>query len=387
MKHALLSASGAHRWLNCTPSARLEEDFKDQTSVYAQEGTLAHEFAETLLVKYLKLYTKARFDKAIKVLKTSELYSPEMDEEVLKYTDFVKEQFRSAKKRSKDAILLIEEKVDLTDYIPEGFGTCDAIIIADGIMEVIDLKYGKGVQVEAHENPQLMLYGLGALCKFHFIYDIEKVRLNIVQPRLNHISTYEISSKNLFAWGSLAVKPLAEKAFKGEGEQCAGDWCKWCKAAPRCKALADKSMKIAQHKFADPKLLTDDQLMEVYKQNAQIADWLKKVAAYVLAEALAGKKWNGYKLVEGRAVRKWKSEEDVCKALFEMDWTEEDIFQQKLLGITAIEKLLGKNEFSEKLSSLVIKPQGKPTLVDESDKRPAFGIEQAKEIFKNDKYE
>ena len=383
-KHALLSASGAARWLNCTPSARLEEQFEESaTSVYAAEGTLAHEFGELHLRKNINEIDEEKLLTEVSKLEESDLYSPEMDEEVDKYVTYVMEQLTEAKKKTPGAILLIEEKVDLTMFIEDGFGTNDSIIISDGTMEVIDLKYGKGVKVDAKENSQLMLYGLGALIDHELTYDIENVRLTIVQPRMNSISSWEISAKDLREWGFKEVKPKAMLAYAGEGIQKSGSWCRWCKVKARCATFAAQNMKVAQHEFKNPHLLTDKQLIQVYEDMPQISDWINAVANYLLEEAMKGKKWPGYKLVEGRSNRKWIDESKVAETLLEKGFKADKFMISKLGGICHIEKLVTKKEFPTMLGEFVTKPPGKPTLVSEDDNRPAMGIEQAKEDFKN----
>jgi hypothetical protein len=382
-KHALLSASGASRWMNCTPSARLEENFiEEESTVYAAEGTLAHEFADLGLQKFAGLISTRKYNAEVKKLKANELYDPEMDKEVQKYLDFVIEEFKVAQKQTEDAILSIEEKLDLTAYIEEGFGTGDAIIIADGVLKVIDLKYGKGVRVDAENNPQLKLYGLGALEANELFYDINTVEVTVVQPRLDHIDSWPISAEGLKAWAEKEVKPKAELAYQGDGLQYAGDWCKFCKAAPRCATLAAANLKLIDDEFADPHLLSDSQLLEVYGKMGQIQNWIKAVTTYLLKEAIAGKEWPGYKLVSGRSLRKWANEDEVIQALKELNYTDDDIMSVKLQGITAIEKLLGKKQFSEVLNELVIKPQGAPTLVNKSDKRPEWS--SAEQDFKDE---
>lgn len=383
-KHALLSASGAARWMNCTPSARLEEQFEESaTSVYAAEGTLAHEFGEIHLRKNINEIDEEKLLQEVARLEQADLYSPEMDDEVDKYVTYVMEQLNEAKKKTPGAILLIEEKVDLTMFIEDGFGTNDSIIISDGTMEVIDLKYGKGVKVDAKQNSQLMLYGLGSLIDHELTYDIENVRLTIVQPRMNSISSWEISAKELREWGLKEVKPKAMLAYEGKGVQKAGSWCRWCKVKARCATLAAQNMKVAQHEFKNPHLLTDKQLIQVYEDMPQISDWINAVSTYILEEALKGKKWDGYKLVEGRANRKWLDEVKVAETLTKEGFSADKFMISKLGGIGHIEKLVTKTKFPGMLGELVVKPQGKPTLVPESDKRPAMGIEQAKEDFKN----
>lgn len=387
--HALLSASGASRWMNCTPSARLEEDIrdKDETS-FAAEGTLAHEFADIGLRLANDEITSQKFEKEYAALVKNDLYAPEMDEEVSKYVSMVVEEFSKAKANTPGAVLLIEQKIDLTEYIPEGGGTNDAIIIADGVMTVIDLKYGKGIKVHSDNNPQLMLYGLGALNKYDLSYDIYTVKLMIIQPRLDNYSSWDISADDLRDWGENEVKVKAKIAFAGDGETCAGDWCKWCKVKPRCKAVSEKVMDAAKFDFATPKTLSDEELLEVYAEASTLLEWVNSVTLYIQDEALAGKKWPGYKLVEGRSNRVWGQPYLVHEALSKMVEDGEiehitDIQETKLKGITAITKLLGKDKFNDILGEWVVKPAGKPTLVPESDKRQALGVDQAKEDFKS----
>lgn len=381
--HALLSASGASRWMNCTPSARLEEKFDESsTSTFAAEGTLAHEFGDVNLRFRNGEITEKTLNSELKKLRKDINYTDEMEGEVDKYVEIVMEAFAVAKARTPDAKLLIEEHVDFSHLVEKGFGTGDVCIVADGFLDVIDLKYGKGVKVDADNNPQLMLYGSGALRNFEMMYDIHTVNLVIVQPRLDHLSEWKISTEKLIEWGEKEVKPKAAKAYQGKGLQKAGDHCKWCKVKAMCATLAAKNVKLAQHDFKDPHLLTESQVLEVYKQQPMLVDWVNSVAEYLLGQALKGKKWPGLKLVEGRSIRKWTDEKKVQEALIENLFDEKDFTTAKLQGITAVEKLVGKSEFPTILGHLVIKPQGKPTLVPVSDKRPAMGIEQAKEDFK-----
>ena len=378
-KHAILSASGASRWLNCTPSPKLEQQFENKSSQYADEGTLAHEFAELNLKKQLKIIDHKQHDELVFPFLGSLHYSEEMEEEVQKHIDYVIQQFTEAKRNTADALLLIEEKVDLTFVIENGFGTCDNIIISDGVLEVIDLKYGKGVRVSAKDNSQLKLYGLGALYATELMYAIHTVRLTVTQPRMDSISSWEISSEELKQWGEDTVKPKAEMATLGEGDQVAGDWCRFCRAKVRCKALADQNLEIAKLEFADPKLLTDKQLIEVYKLSPQIQHWMNSISEYLFDEALKGKKWEEHKLVEGRSNRVWLSEDNVKIVLEQNEYDKNDYLSTpKLLGIGAIEKLVGKNDFMTLLGPNIVKPQGKPTLVHEDDKRPEMGLNQAK---------
>jgi hypothetical protein len=380
-KHTLLSASGASRWMNCTPSARLEEKFQASTSSYAEEGTLAHELADLILrYTYESLSRKVYNTELAKIEKNP--YAPEMLTEVEKYVAHVIEFYNLAKKRTPGAKLLIEQKLDFSHLVEKGFGTGDVCIIADGILDIIDLKYGKGVRVDAEGNSQLMLYGSGALRAFEMLYDIHTVRLTIIQPRLDHVSTWEITAKELEAWGEDMVKPKAAEAYKGEGKQVAGDWCKFCKAKAMCKTLAAKNMELAKHDFEDPHLLDEKDLLEIFKQQPMLVDWVNAVSEYLLSEAIKGKKWDGYKLVEGRSNRKWLDEERVINTLIAEGYKLPDFTSTKIKGLGEIEKLVPKSRFHI-LTPLIIKPPGAPTLVPLADKRPAIGgIEQAKDDFK-----
>jgi len=380
-KHAKLSASGASKWMNCTPSVVLEEQFEDTTSSYAQEGTLAHEFAELELRKSQGLISDKDYNEQIEIHRKNPLYYDGMQEESQIYVDYVLEQFAEARKRTPDAVLLIEKKIDLTHFIEDGFGTGDACIIADGILDITDLKFGKGVRVSAFDNRQLKLYGLGALREFELSYDIHTVRLTISQPRLDHVSTFEISAEELNDWGHGEVKEKAELAFLGLGEQVPGEWCRFCKAKPVCKALKEQSLKIAQHEFADPYLLTEEELLEVYRVIPQTQDWMASIESYFLSEALKGKKWKGYKLVEGRANRALVDKDKVEETLLAAGFTSDQIMKSDLQGIGALEKVVGKVRFAELLKDYIVKPQGKPSLVDESDKREEYSLSTAQKDF------
>ena len=364
--HALLSASGAKRWLMCPPSARLEENYKDTTSSYAEEGTLAHTLAEARIqYNILGAINGDEFDAIWQQVSPD----TEMDEMTELYMDVITEKFAAAKAITPDAMLLIEERLDFSHIVPEGFGTGDAIIIADGLMEVIDLKYGKGIPVYAEENPQARLYGLGALNKFGFLYDIREVAMTIVQPRLDNISTEVLSVEELTAWGEDYVKPRALLADKGEGEFCAGDHCRFCKAKAVCRARAEEALSLARHDFATPPVLSDEEIPEILMLLDKAEAWIKDIREYAYDKALAGTKWPGFKLVEGRSNRCYIDEEIVAEKLAAEGFEENQIYNKKLKGITDMEKLVGKKKFPEVLGELVIKPTGKPTLVPESDKR------------------
>jgi len=385
--HALLSASGASRWIACTPSARLEENFENKSSSFAEEGTLAHEFAELFLRVYQGLKSADAATQLLK-LQESQHYSQDMGDHVQKHIDYVLEQFTAAKQQTPDAVLLIEKKVDITHLIEEGFGTCDVIIISDGVMEVIDLKYGQGVRVSAENNSQLKLYASGALEEYSMLYDIHTVRLTITQPRMDSISSWELSADELIKWGDEVVKPKALQAYAGEGEQVVGDHCQFCRASARCKAQLELAEETARKAFTDDdvQLISDAELVDIYAKMPIISKWFAKVAEYMYEQALEGKKWEGLKLVDGQSRRAW-IDEDRTKILIQEynDAIEpEQYLTTKLKGIGDIEKLVGKKEFPVLLGEVVGFKKTAPSLVPESDKRPALGLDQAKSDFADD---
>lgn len=372
-RHALLSASSSKRWLNCTPSARLEEQFpSDNGSIYAEEGTAAHALAEHKLKRVLKRRSKRP---------VSDYDCDEMEECTDEYVSYAMEQIELAKENCSDPIVLIEQHLDYSAYVPEGFGTGDLIVVADGTLTIIDLKYGKGVAVEAEHNPQMMLYGLGALELFDAIYDIDMVRMTIFQPRLESVSTWEISVEALKKWTVEELIPKAEFAIRGEGEFQCGSWCRFCKAKNTCRARAEEYLKLAQMEFQPPALLTDEEVVDVLKVADDLAKWAADVYAFATDEAIThGKQWTGFKLVEGRSNRKYTDEEEVAEMAKAAGYT--DIYKSTLVGITEMEKLMGKKKFVEVLGKLVYKPQGKITLVTESDKRQAVETATAEADFK-----
>ena len=375
-RHALLSASSSRRWLNCTPSARLEEQFAEETgnSVYAEEGTAAHALAEHKLKRCLKRRSKRP---------VSDYQCDEMEECTDGYVAYAMEQVELARQECKDPVVLIEQRLDYSAYVPEGFGTGDLLIVADRVLTVVDLKYGKGVAVDAERNPQMMLYGLGALELFGAIYDIDTVRMTIYQPRLESVSTWEISVSDLMEWVDKELKPRAALAIAGEGEFRSGSWCRFCKAKNTCRARAEEFLRLAQMEFKAPALLTDDEVAEVLKVADELARWSADVYAYAQDEAVSkGKKWAGFKLVEGRSCRKYTDEEEAAEAAVAAGYT--DIYKRSLIGITEMEKLMGKKRFAEVLGKLVYKPQGKITLVPESDKRQEVLAATAEADFKEE---
>ena len=385
--HALLSASGANRWLNCTPSAKLEDVHGERTtSSYAAEGTLAHELSE-LYIKHdvLNELSDDDFNVQFEEILTNELFSDEMLEMVPIYVEYCANEYNSEKEKNKYALLEVEQRLDLTEYIPESFGTADCVIVSENILEVIDLKYGKGVPVYAEHNTQGMLYALGALRKYDMLYAIEIVKITIVQPRINNISTWEISVSELLDWAYNELKPKAELAFRGEGEITPGEWCKFCSVKNRCRTLYEEQLKIAKHEFQDPELLTDDEISEILKRAPQFSEWVNSIVEYAQKRAIEhDKHWPGFKLVAGVSRRKWLDEDKVIDTIFARfpEATEDQVLNTKLRSISEIEKIFGKKRVTETLSDVIIKPQGKPTLVPESDKRPALGIEDAINDFK-----
>lgn len=386
--HAVLSASAAGRWLNCTPSARLEEKIgRDEPSSYAQEGTLAHELAELyMLHDVLGKCDDQTFSDRFDSIMNNPLFSEEMLDVVPTYVDYCDEQYKAALAEDSEAIIEIEQKLDLTAYVRESFGTADCTIIGGTLLEVVDYKHGKGVPVYAEWNKQLMLYGLGALRKYDILFGIEEVRLTIVQPRINNISSWQISVDELMQWATEELIPKAELAWEGKGELVAGDWCKFCVAKNRCRALYEKSVEIAKYEFQDPELLTDEEIADILARIPQFEEWANSIKEYANDRAINyGKVWPGFKLVEGVSRRKWLDEDAVAEAIFSRipEATEDQVYDMKLRTITQLEKTFGKKVVAEQLSDVIVKPQGKPTLVPLSDKRPALGLEEAINDFNN----
>lgn len=363
-KHALLGASSSARWLVCTPSARLEAMFPDEQSPYAAEGTVAHDLAESILRHKLEGKKAPKLDD----------YSTEMIEAVNRYVDICEEKVNEARARSSDAEAMIEARLDFSRWVPDGFGTGDMVIVADGILEVIDLKYGKGVPVSAIENTQMRLYALGAYDVNEFLYDVKSVRMTIVQPRLDSVSTDERALEELLDWGE-EIKPIAQRAFNGEGECTPCDYCNFCKARHTCRALADTCLT-AFYKDGGKlnQLLTDSEVSDILAMKDLITKWIKGVYDFAYEKALSGEKqWPGYKLVEGTSRRTITDPEAAAQTLLDNGYKEEDIFKpRELEGITNLQKVLGKKGVTEYLEAYIDKPEGKPTLVPDSDKRPAI---------------
>ena len=369
--HAVLSASGAHRWLNCLPSARLELEFVNNESSAAAEGTAAHALCEHKLKKALHMRSKRP---------VSVYNSDEMEEHSDAYVEFVMEQLELAKQSCTDPLILIEQRLDFSCYVPQGFGTGDCIIIADKKLHIIDFKYGMGVLVDAVDNPQMKLYALGALEIYDSLYDIEEVSMTIFQPRRENVSTWTIRVEDLKDWAEKELKPRAKKAYDGEGEYLPGEWCTFCRAAVKCRARAEEKLKLAQSEFKLPPLLTDSEIEEVLSKLSDLTKWANEIIAYATDAAVNhGKEWHGFKVVEGRSVRKFKDEDAVAEVAKANGY--KDIFRQSLITLTEMERLMGKSKFEKILGDLIYKPPGKPTLVPLSDKRPAMNVSNVKNEF------
>ena len=355
--HAVLSASSSKRWLNCTPSAKLNAEIPDITTEYAKEGTDAHELAEYKVNQLLGI-------KADNPTENLDYYNQEMEDCTDSYAQYIAEQMS----QYSSPVVMVEQRIDFSRYVPGGFGTGDCIIVADDVLTVIDLKYGKGVAVEAEYNPQMMLYALGALEMFSILYDINEVKMVIFQPRIENISEFSMPISDLMSWAENELKPKAELAAKGEGEFCAGEHCRFCKVKATCRKRAEYNLTIAKYDFAPPNMLEDSEIEMILERANALTAWAADVKEYALSEALKGRKWNGYKVVEGRSNRKYTDEKMAAAVVKKAG--KDPYSEPKILGITEMTKLLGgRKKFDELLSRYVCKPQGKPTLVPESDKR------------------
>lgn len=372
--HAILSASSSHRWLNCPPSARLCETYEDKGSDYAAEGTDAHSLCEYKLRLALGM-------EATDPTEHLTWYNEEMLDCANGYAAYILELVEAAKEVCSDPVVLIEQRVDFSRWVEQGFGTSDAIIISDGTLRVIDYKHGLGVLVEADNNPQMMCYALGALELFDAIYDIDTVAMTVYQPRRQNVSTFEMSKDDLYRWAEEVLKPTAELAFAGDGNFFCGEWCGFCKAKHECRARAEANLLLAQYDFKLPPLLEDSEIEVILSRADQLVSWVNDIKEYALQQAISGKDWTGFKLVEGRSNRRYTDEAAVTQVVTNAGF---DPYERKLLGITAMQKLLGKSRFEELLSAYIEKPQGKPTLVPESDKRPVMNNAKTDFMEEND---
>ena len=365
--HAVLSASSSDRWLHCPPSARLCESYADKGSDYAAEGTDAHALCEYKLRKALGLQAEDPTEGLT-------WYNEEMNDCANGYAAYVLEQVEAVKQVCADPVVLIEQRVDFSRWVEDGFGTADALIIADGTLKICDYKHGLGVLVRSEMNPQLMCYALGALELFDKIYDIDTVSMTIYQPRRDNVSTFEMSKDDLYQWADEVLKPTAELAFAGDGNFLCGEWCGFCKAKTDCRARAEANLALAQYDFKLPPLLTDEDIEEILSKVDELVAWASDIKEYALQQAISGKEWTGWKLVEGRSNRKYINDTVVADVVEHAGF---DPFERKVLGVTAMQKLLGKTRFDELLSPYIEKPQGKPALVPESDKRPTMSTAAA----------
>ena len=371
-RHAVLSASSSHRWLRCTPSARLEQEVDGNSSQAAEEGSAAHALAEHKLKRALKLRSSRP---------TSPYEDDAMDEYTEDYVSFVLEQFHEMKGDSKEnPLVLIEQRLDFSSYVPDGFGTGDAVLVAPGKLHVIDFKYGQGVLVEAEMNSQLMLYALAALKEYGRKYRIRRVSMSIFQPRRENVSTWTITAKELRQWAKTELVPKAKAAYRGTGDYLPGEHCRFCRAAIKCRARAEEKLLLAQREFSPPPLLTDDEIEAILTKLPDLTQWASDLMVYATEAALLhGKEWKGFKMVEGRSVRKYADESTVAKAANQAGYL--DIYTQKLIGLTEMRKLMGKATFEKVIEPLLVKTTGKPTLVPNSDKRPAINLSNAENDF------
>ena len=368
--HARLNASSSHRWMMCPPSVKLSEQFADKPSPYAEEGTFLHELCELKLHRYLGDMVPELIEEQYAEHRDNDFYSDEAESVTDEYVAFCIETIEAVRLSCPDPLIMVEHRLDYSEYVPEGFGTGDLVIVADGVIEVIDFKGGRGVRVDANRNSQLMLYGLGALLEFDPLYDIHTVRMTIVQPRLSNTSTYEITAQELIRWAETEVRPKAMLAYEGAGEFCAGEWCRFCKARYTCRKRSEYHMRLAEHDFRQPDLLSDEEIADILPVADSLNSWVQDLLAYATQAAVNGKSWPGYKLVAGRTVRKYTREAEVIKAATEAGYT--DIYKTTLLGVGDLEKRMGRKRFGEVLGKFIIKPAGAPTLVPETDARKPY---------------
>ncbi|TQI66236.1 DUF2800 domain-containing protein [Clostridium sp. KNHs216] len=388
-QHALLTASGAHRWMHCTPSARLEETLPDSTSEYAAEGTLAHSIAELKVrKKFVEAMSTRSYNSKMKKLEADPLYNPEMQTTTDEYLDYITGIAMSYPTRP---YIAVERRLDFSRYVPEGFGTGDCIIIGGDTLHVIDYKHGKGVVVEVENNPQLMLYGLGALEAYNVLYNIKHVALTVVQPRADgdSIKEWTIDRDKLLDWGVFTVRPVAEMAFAGEGEFCGGDWCQFCRARNTCRARAGQytaledfgspNSKTEIGKLPVPPLLSDAEVGEVLQRAIALDKWVEGLKEYALSACLEGKEIPGWKAVEGRSSRSWDNQDEAFNVLSTGGIDEAMLWHREPYTLAQIEKDLGKKTFNDLVGTHVVKSPGKPALAPESDKREAITLKPSAE--------
>ena len=369
MAHALLGPSSAARWIACPPSVKLCEQFEDIESEYAKEGSLAHEIAELKVRKLIDPgLTSRKFTSAMKKLKDKELYQEEMQGYTDEYVEFIQEQMYSYPTTPHIAV---EQKVDFSEYVPDGFGTADCILIANDTLHIIDFKYGKGVPVSVENNKQLLLYALGAYLAYEMIFPIAHIKMSIVQPRLANIDTWECSLDYLLEFAKIAQEK-ATMALKGEGDFNCGEHCKFCKAKAICKERANVNLKLAKYEFKAADQLTLEEIGEILEKAKDLAKWAEDLKEYALSESLKGNEVPGWKAVNGRGSRSFKNTDEAIKVLVDNGIAEELLFERKYLTLAQMEKTVGKKEFNSLVGDLIVMNVGKPTLVEASDKREAI---------------
>lgn len=367
--HAVLSPSSSHIWMNCPPAARMAEKFADDETSYAREGTEAHALAEHKLRLHLGLPSTDPRD-------GMEFLTEEMENHTDDYVSFIAETLSAIRAKCPDPAVLVEQRLDFSRWVPDGFGYGDCIIVSDGTLHVIDLKYGAGVPVSAEWNSQFLCYALGALDLLDVLYDIRDVTVTAFQPRRENVSTFSLSREALTEWAETRLMPSARLAYDGEGEFHAGEHCRFCKARNICRSRAEHNLELARYDFKPPEELTGLEVSAILGRIDELTSWAKDVSDYALKEALSGREFEGWKVVEGRSVRRYIDEEKAAEAVIALGL---DPYEKSILGITAMEKLIGKKLFKEKLGDLVAKAPGKPTLAPLSDKRKA--INTAKDDF------
>lgn len=369
-KHALLSASSAHRWLRCTRSPRLEEQLPENTSRYAEAGRVAHAIAELKLrKKFIEGMGPKKFNVALKALQSDEYYDQGMMASTDTYVDYISGIVHSF---PSNPYIAVEVRVDYSRYVPEGFGTSDCVIIHGSDLYIIDYKNGAGKPVYAENNPQMRLYALGALEQYLTFYDIRTIHMAIVQPNLDSITEDAISRDDLINWGVFEVRPKAELAFSGEGEFCAGDWCQFCRARGQCKAQAQQALAEFKEPLPIPGILTGAELADILPKLPVLKKWVEQVEDATLTRMLAGEAVPGYKVVEGRSVRQFDDQEAAFAAITAAGYDEALLYERKPLTLAAAEKLIGKAKFAEIAGAHILTPPGKPTIAPESDKREPY---------------
>lgn len=371
-KHAYLAASASERWLRCPPSAKLCAQEVDRGSPYAQQGTDAHELAAYLAEKALGRNSRDPTENLT-------WYDAEMQEAAESYAAFVMEQVAEAKKLCADPLVCIEQTLDFSKWVEHGFGTGDCVIVADDLLHIVDLKYGVGILVSASGedgsgNSLLKCYALGALDTFGDLYDIRRIKLSIFQPRRENVDTFELTKEDLLKWADEVLAPIAKLAYEGRGDFAAGDHCQFCKIKASCRARSEYSMELAKYEFAEAPTLDAEEIAAILPQIDSLVSWADDIKEFALQQALSGVHYPGFKLVEGRSNRKYTDEAAVAQAVSLAGY---DPYEKKLLGITAMTKQLGKKKFDELLSGLIAKPQGKPVLAPNTDKRPEYNTAQS----------